>query len=137
VLLDTHAWLCAVEDDARLGRTTRNLLLKADARSALRISVVSVFEIIALHAAGRLRLARTPEQWMHEALESPSVRLAELTSSIAIDGGSIARAALPDPIDRLLVATARQLDVAFVTADRTILSYAARARSPRVHDASL
>jgi PIN domain nuclease of toxin-antitoxin system len=137
VLLDTHAWLWAVDDDARLGRKTRNLLLKAEARSALRISVVSVFEIIALHTAGRLQLARTPEQWMREALESPWVRLAELTSSIAIDGGSIPRAALPDPTDRLLVATARQFDVGFVTADRAILAYASRTRSVRVHDASL
>ena len=138
MLLDTHVWLWAVEDDAgRLGRQARRLLLKAEARAALRISVVSIFEVIALHAGGRLRLARTPEQWMREALDSPALRLAELTSSIAIDAGSIPRAALPDPMDRLLVATARQLDVALMTADRGILGYAARARSPRVHDAAL
>jgi PIN domain nuclease of toxin-antitoxin system len=138
VLLDTHVWLWAVEDAAgRLGRQTRRLLSKTEARSTLRISVVSVFEVIALHAAGRLRLARTPEQWMREALDSPALRLAELTSSIAIDAGGIARASLPDPMDRLLVATARQLDVPLVTADRAILDHAARARSPRVHDASL
>jgi PIN domain nuclease of toxin-antitoxin system len=137
VLLDTHVWLWAVEDGGRLGRQTRRLLLKAEARTALRISVVSIFEVIALHTAGRLRLARTPEQWMREALDAPALRLAELTSSIAIDAGGIPRTALPDPMDRLLVATARQLDVPLVSADRAILDYAAHARSPRVHDASL
>ena len=137
MLLDTHVWLWAVEDDARrLGRRTRGLLLKAAARSALHISVASVFEIIALQTAGRLQLARTPEQWMREALASPALRLAELSSSMAIDAGAIPRTALPDPMDRLLVATARQLDIAFVTADRAILAYAAHARTPRVHDAS-
>jgi len=42
-------------------------------------------------------------------------------------------AALPDPIDRLVVATARQLDATLLTAAAAILSYA-RGGSVRVHD---
>ena len=42
---------------------------------------------------------------------------------------------LGDPMDRLLVATARQLNATFVTADRAILAYA-RGGHVRVHDAS-
>jgi PIN domain nuclease of toxin-antitoxin system len=52
-----------------------------------------------------------------------------------VDAGYIPRTALADPMDRLLVATARQLDATFVTADRAILTYA-RGGHVRVHDAS-
>jgi PIN domain nuclease of toxin-antitoxin system len=64
------------------------------------------------------------------------VRIAELTPSVAIDAGAIPRAALSDPLDRLLVSTARHLDAVFVTADRQILEYASETGNVRVHDAS-
>jgi PIN domain nuclease of toxin-antitoxin system len=62
------------------------------------------------------------------------VRLAELTRSVAVDAGFIMRAALPDPIDRFLVATARQLGATFLTADSGILAYAAKTANLRAHD---
>jgi len=62
-------------------------------------------------------------------------RVVELNGDMAVDAGNIPRSALADPMDRLLVATARQLDATFVTADRAILPYA-RGGHVRVHDAS-
>ena len=137
MLLDTHVWLWAVEDEPnRLGARTRALLRRINSRSTIRISAASVFEVVALHAAGRLRLASPPEEWIRDALSSPWVRVADLTPSIAVDGGYIPRTALADPIDRLLVATARHLDVPLVTADRAILQYASASRAVNVRDAS-
>ena len=57
--------------------------------------------------------------------------------SIAIDAGSIPRDALADPLDRLLVATARRLDATFLTGDRRILEYAASTGNVRVQDAGV
>ena len=134
-LLDTHVWIWGADDyERRLGPSTRRLLLRADARGLVRLSPLTLFEITALHVAGSLRLGRPVEQWLAEALELSGFRLAELTGAAAIDAGHIPRAALPDPTDRLLVATARQLDATFVTADRAILAYA-RGGHVRVHDA--
>lgn len=87
----------------------------------------------------RLRLpvgSWSPEQWIDEALAAPGLRLAELTAGIALEAGSIPRAALADPQDRLLVATARALDATFLTADAPILVYAAETGRLRVADAS-
>ena len=138
LLLDTHAWIwSAAEDMRRVGRRTRHLLSRAAAQDAIRISPVTLFEITTLHTAGRLRLARPPEQWIREALDTAGVRLVDLTPAIAIDAGHIPRTALADPLDRLLVATARQLDAAFLTSDTRILDYAAKTGTVRVHDASL
>jgi PIN domain nuclease of toxin-antitoxin system len=96
-----------------------------------------VFEVTALHTAGRLRLARPAEQWIHDALAVSGVRLAALSAAVAIDAGSIPRTALADPLDRLIVATARQLDATLFTSDARILGYASKTSNVRVHDAGL
>ena len=137
LLLDTHVWIWTVEgDDKRLGRRSRRVLTTFEARGAIRVSPVSVFEIVALHTLGRLRLTRTPERWIREALEGTGIRVAELSADVAIDAGQIPREALADPFDRLLVASARQLDAVLMTADTRILEYASSHRNVHVRDAS-
>jgi len=135
VLLDTHAWIWSIEGDVRrVGRKAQALLARAEGQERIRVSPVSIFEIVALHAAGRLRLSRPAEGWIRENLAAAGVRLAEVTPSIAIDAGAIPRTALADPLDRLLVATARQLDATFLTADQQILQYARTTSNVRAHD---
>ena len=137
LLLDTHAWVWSVAGDTRrVGRRARQLIARAEAQDAIRVSSATVFEVAALHTAGRLRLARSPEQWVRDALSVAGVRLAPLSADIALDAGIIPRTALADPLDRLLVATARQLDATFLTADTRILDFATATRNVRVHDAS-
>jgi len=63
------------------------------------------------------------------------VRVAELLPEIAIDAGAIPRSALADPIDRLIVATARHLDAVVLSADAQILEYAARTGDVTASDA--
>ena len=137
LLLDTHVWIWSVDGgERRLGRRARNLLTAAESRGAIRVSAVTLFEITALHTLGRLRLTRTPERWIREALDAAGIRIAELSFDVAIDAGAIPRSALADPIDRLLVASARQLDAVFVTSDKRILEYASAQGNVHVHDAS-
>ena len=136
LLLDTHVWIWTVDgDERRMGRRSRNLLTASEARGAIRVSPMSVFEIVALHTLGRLRLTRTPERWVSEALDAAGIRVAELSVDVVLDAGQIPREALADPIDRVLVATARQLDAVLMTADVRILSYASSQRNVHVHDA--
>ena len=138
LLLDTHAWVWSIEGDVRrIGRRARALLTRAGAQDRLRISPVSIFEIMALHTSGRLRLSRPAEGWLREGLAAAGVRVAEVTPAVAIDAGTIPRTALADPLDRLLVATARQLNATLLTADRTILDYARATGSLGVQDAAV
>ena len=137
-LLDTHVWLWGLEHErGRLGRRTWTLLDRWADHDTLRVSPLSVFEVMALHAAGRVRLSRPAEQWLEAALTAPGTRLAPLTSDAAMDAGRIGVSHLPDPVDRMLVATARQMDATFVTRDRGILDYAHDTSAVRVHDARL
>ena len=118
------------------GRRTRRLLAQAETQDAVRLSPASIFEVSALCASGRLTLARPVEQWIREALEPAGVRVASLSPAVAFDAGQIAREALGDPLDRLLVATARQIDATLLTCDTRILDYAARTHAVRTHDGS-
>ena len=134
-LLDTHVCIWSAEgNEQQLGSRTRRLLGRAQSTDAVRISPVTIFEVTALYTLGRLRLTRAPEPWTREYLGQPGVRIVVLTPAIAIDAGAIPRTALADPLDRLLVATARQNAATFVTCDERILDYAEATGLVRVHD---
>ena len=136
LLLDTHVWIWTLAGDARrIGRRARSLLTRAESRDAIRISPVTLFEVMALHTVGRLQLTRPPDEWIRQAMASAPVRIAELSPSIAIDAGRIPRDVLADPMDRLLVATACEMEATLLTADARILHYGVRSRTLRTADA--
>ena len=141
LLLDTHVWIWTLAGDARrIGRRARSLLTRAESRDAIRISPVTLFEVMALHTIGRLQLTRPPDEWIRLAMTSAPVRIAELSPAIAIDAGRIPRDVLADPVDRLLVATALEMEATLLTADDRILQYGVGpercARRTRAADAS-
>jgi PIN domain nuclease of toxin-antitoxin system len=138
VLLDTHAWLWAAEGNARrLGRAARRLIERARTAGDLQISVVSIFEVAALHAAGRLDLVPSASGWIREAIDAGAFRVMDVTLPVALDAGGIPASALPDPADRLLVAAAIDAGVPLLTRDTRILSYARGSRRLRAVDARL
>lgn len=138
ILLDTHVWLWSAAGDARrIGRRARRLLSRAESDGTIRISPVTVFEVAALHTLGRIRLARPLEQWIRESVDVAGIRIAELSPAIALDAGAVSRTALADPIDRLLVATARRLSATLLTSDSRVLDYAVKTGAVRVQDASV
>ncbi len=135
LLLDTHVWIWAASDAPALGAKARRLLHRIAAAGGLHVSSASVFEIAALHTAGRLLLTRPVERWLRESIERGRLRVVDVTPDVAIDAGAIPAPALADPLDRLLVATARDLDVPLVTRDRQVITYARRSRLVRVVNA--
>lgn len=137
MLLDTHAWIWAAADvPGKLGPKTRRAMTRAAGAGTLLVTTASVFEITALATAGRLRLNQSAERWIRESVARGGLRVIDVDTDIAIDAGAIPASALGDPVDRLLVASARSYDVPLVTRDRQILDYAAHSRLVRVSDAS-
>ena len=140
MVLDTHVWIWAADGGTKLGSKARKRLEKGAASvasgSRMSVSTASVFEIAALHTAGRLALNQSPERWIRESIDRGGLRVIDIERDIAVDAGLIPAKALPDPIDRCLVATAREYDVPLMTADRKILDYARRTSLVRVIDAS-
>lgn len=138
MLLDTHVWIWLVVDEPRkLGPKTRRRLARAIGREAPYVSAVSAFEIAALHVAGRLHLTQPADRWIRESIARAGFRVVDLDAAIAIDAGLVPPTRLPDPIDRCLVATAREYQMPLVTGDRRILDYASRTGLVQTMDASV
>jgi len=137
-LLDTHLWIWHVQGDARrVGRRTVRLLTRAAARDELRVSPLTVFEVSQLHTSGRLQFTQPLDEWIAVALSEGGVRIAPLTMEMAREAGRMGSVELPDPIDRLLVTTARYSSTVLITRDGRILDYAQRTGAIQVQDASL
>ena len=136
MLLDTHVWIWAAAEATRIGARTRRLLNREAAAGRVFVSAISAFEISALCTAGRLVLNQPAERWIRDSILRGHLRLLDLDAGAAVDAGALGHDLVPDPIDRLLVATARGAEMPFVTRDRRILDFASRTRLVHVHDAS-
>lgn len=136
MLLDTHTWIFTSIDSKRLGRRAGRLIEHGRSQGSLVVSVASIFEIASLVASGRLHLESSVDAWIRQSIEIGRMHVAELTSAIALDAGSIPAASVPDPVDRMLVATARTLGVTLATRDARVIDYIARSGTGRVLDIS-
>jgi PIN domain nuclease of toxin-antitoxin system len=118
LLLDTHIWLHSVLDPRLLSRPVLRALSRASAEFWL--SPISGLELVSLSNKRRFRTIGDPIAWMTTSVANAGIREAPLTMEIAYE---CARFALPhgDPADRIIVATARVLDLILVTEDRKII----------------
>lgn len=135
MLLDTHVWIWAAANDPRLGPRTRRLLNRQAAAGHVYVSAMSSFEIGALCTAGRLALNQPVERWIRDSVAQGNLRILDLNTNIAIDAGALGVESIPDPIDRLLVATARDAEMPLVTRDRRLIDFGNRTKLVRTHDA--
>jgi PIN domain nuclease of toxin-antitoxin system len=88
------------------------------------VSPFTAWEIGTLVAKQRVHLTLSPEHWFDTLMAQPGVRLAPLTPSILLASTALPGTPPSDPADRIIVATARTLDLVVITRDRQILDYA-------------
>ena len=127
VLLDTCAVIFLANGEPIAPRATE-AIMAAGRQRAILVSVASAIEIGRL---AHIRPARTELQFLPDArawydrfLTGPGIRETPITSAIAIDASRLPGAIHGDPMDRLIVTTARHLGIPVVTRDRRILEYA-------------
>lgn len=123
-LLDTHVVYRWMRNDRRLGRRARELLARADCA----VSAASLWEMLIKSAKGKLPLPDGPLGPIIEAQGFPVLAI----SSHHVDATRRFEYSLPDPFDRLLVATALEEGRLLITQDSTILELAARLKLPLV-----
>ncbi|CAN5498721.1 type II toxin-antitoxin system VapC family toxin [soil metagenome] len=129
VLLDTHTWIWLMEGLAdRLGTSTRRLIDEAARMASVRVSAMSIWEIAMLESRGRITLSLDCRAWIRRALTAPGLQLQPLTPDIAIESTRLPGDPGRDPVDRILVATARLSGGTLVTQDDRLLDYAATGR---------
>jgi PIN domain nuclease of toxin-antitoxin system len=121
LLLDTHAWVWAVEDLRRLGRKTRAALQNpANDRS---VCAVSALEIARLVQSGDITFQIPLSEWVERSLDELRADCLPVTASIAIEAYRLPEPFHRDPADRQIVACARLHELTVVTADERILAW--------------
>jgi len=124
LLLDTHVFIWLINGEQMLSSKAQKYIsavIKEEGEIA--ISAISLWEISMLYSRKRILLNQPCMQWLMHALQAPGICLAELTPEIAVDSCSLPNNFHSDPADRMIVATARMLDVPLMTCDKKILTY--------------
>lgn len=124
LLLDTHVWIWLNEGAAGLSDAVVRRIDPAAARGVAFVSVMSIWEVSLLHAKRRVVLGLDLPTWVDRAI-APPIALATLTPEIAVECHWLPDRFHSDPVDRILVATARIEGYTLLTRDRAILDYAA------------
>lgn len=124
LLLDTHAWIWLINgDEKKFSPACRSALNHAGQEGTLRVSILSVWEVSMLEMKGRLQFTKPCLDWINAALGAPGVELAPLTVEAAVESSRLPGQFHGDPVDRMLVATARSLGATLVTQDDKIIRY--------------
>ena len=122
ILLDTHVLLWLAAEPARLSRAAASVIRRALRSGGIAVASVSLWEIAALFAKGRLRSRGTTEASLEAILKATGVSVREITPTIAALATQFPADFSPDPADRLIVATARAEGLSLVTKDDRIRS---------------
>jgi len=123
LLLDTCA-IIFIAENQRIDPAARQQVRAASLAGGVFVSPISAWEIGMLAAKGQLVFLLHPNAWFRSFISNPGVRLAPLTPETAIESSFLPPPIHNDPADRLLIATARVLQMPIVTRDRRILDYA-------------
>jgi PIN domain nuclease of toxin-antitoxin system len=117
VLLDTLAFLFAIEDPDRLSRKARTVM--GDPANQRELSVISLAEIAMKNAAGKLNLSR------EDAMDA--LRRLQVSMLPYAEAHVLGLMTLPvyhrDPFDRMLIAQALAEDLPVMTCDKDFRKY--------------
>jgi PIN domain nuclease of toxin-antitoxin system len=116
-LLDTHIVLWGLTAPRKLSRATRDILERED----VFVSAISVWELLLKHQRSKLTL---PQGSLIGAIERAGAKLIPLTAEHAESAAALGLMH-GDPVDRMLVGTARAERMVLLTRDAQILEFAA------------
>jgi len=128
VLLDTCALIWLVNGEKMVPRAVA-VIEHAGTLNGVFVSAASAWEIGLLSRPRPDRMPvpifrPDPRSWFARLLAMPGVRETPVTAALAIDASWLPGEFHADPMDRLIVATARHLCLPVVTRDRRIIAYA-------------
>ena len=124
LLLDTCALIWVVEDAWLEPAAKAAILREVTEGRPIMVSPITAWERGLLAAKGRLTSPVDPRTWFRRVAARPEIELTDLTADILIESCFLPGALHRDPADRILIATARALDLTLVTRDGPILKYA-------------
>lgn len=122
-LLDTCAviWL---SDGAPMAERALAKLAEAEtADQPVSISVMTAWETGMLMSKNRLQSTKPPLKWYEDAVAEFGAEVVNVSPQVLVASSFLPGPVNNDPVDRILIATAREHDFVIVTRDRAILEY--------------
>jgi len=126
LLLDTCAAIWLSQGAEMEAQAVAAIDDAADRRRPIRLSLITAWELGLLAKSGRAAMSRPPAAIFAGFLDLPGIVLESLNAEILIDSSLLPNPIHGDPADRIIIATARALDLTIVTRGRHILDYASR-----------
>lgn len=124
LLLDTCAMIF-IANETPLSPEADYQISEAAFDGRLYVSPMSAWEIGIGVAKGRLSLPLSPLEFFNRFLSKMGAKLSSVSPEILIHSSQLPGIPQKDPMDRILVASARSLDMILVTRDGPILAYGA------------
>ena len=129
LLLDTCAviWLANGEP---LPPAALSAIIAAGLSNSIFVSTASAWELNLLSRPKpghqpAVRCLPDAETWFATFMAGPGIKAAPVTPALTVEAFNLPGDFHADPINRLIVATARHLDIPIVTSDPKMLGYAA------------
>ena len=121
-LLDTHVVIWWLIDDRKLSRGHAKLLERSErSGTAVGLSAISLWEIAKLVERERIDLTQSVDDSLDQLETSAFVSILPLTGRVAVESTRLGARFHSDPIDQLIVATARCHGLTLLTADDRII----------------
>lgn len=124
-LLDTCAVIWMSQKEPLTFQAVAIMANCRDGSKTVFVSAVSAWEMGMLVSRGRIRETRSAKRWYDDFLLEAHVNEQPVTTDIFIASSFLPQPVHKDPIDRILIATAREHDLTIITRDKAILAYGA------------
>ena len=123
LILDTNAWLAWTSWPSRITPKAARAIAEEEPKNGIILSAISVWEVAAKAALGKLVLDRDVRQWVRFASTYPGVNVVPVEPSDALESATLPGDPPRDAADRVIIALARRLDCPIVTGDRAMRAY--------------
>lgn len=120
-LIDTHILLWWYLDDPKLPKRYHQLLQTSEeAQESVALSVMSLWEIAKLVSLKKLNVTFSLDEWFDELEQDAGLKVLPLNSRIILESSRLGEKFHRDPVDQLVVATARVHGLRLLTVDHSI-----------------
>jgi PIN domain nuclease of toxin-antitoxin system len=122
MLLDTHIFLWWIFNAEKIPEAMLSALQTAEAsKKKLSISVISLWEVAMLVKHKKISISVNMDSWFDEVESGSYVNVIPLSADIILESARLGENFHKDPVDQLIVGTARTKNLRLATCDRRII----------------
>lgn len=123
-MLDTHILIWWASGDLKKLSPKAEAAINQELEGGeIIISSITAWEIAMLIAKERIVISMDLDEWLSTIEQIEAVKFLPIDNDIAMKSANLPGEFHKDPADRMIVASARKLGCALVTADEKILNY--------------